>query len=157
MRILGIDPGIGITGWGLVELINNSKPILQSAGIIKTEPNAPTPLRAVRLYNEITKLLNKLKPNQIAVERLFFNRNITTAMKVSEARGVILLAIGQAKIDFFEYMPLQIKMAIVGYGRATKHQIFQMLPQHIQGAPIPKQDDAADAIAIAVTHSIVRN
>lgn len=154
MRILGIDPGIGITGWSILR-IDQPQPHLEAAGIITTTPNSPIPGRLVALHRELSDLLGRYEPTELAVEKLFFARNVTTAMTVSQARGVILLAGAQRALPVFEYTPLQVKMAITGYGKATKQQVSTMLRQHLRES-IPKQDDAADAIAIALTHVTAR-
>lgn len=149
MRILGIDPGIGITGWSIVDQLESAQ--LVAAGTIETKPKSPTATRLVAIHDQLTALLDKFSPNQLAVEKLFFARNVTTAMAVSQARGIVLFGCASAGLSIYEYTPLQIKQAIVGYGRATKPQVNKMLSHHING-PIPKQDDAADAIAVAITH-----
>jgi len=151
MKILGIDPGIGITGWSIVA-VEGSVHSLEAAGTIETKPNSPGPQRLVALYDQMVHLLDRYEPRELAIEKLFFARNVTTAMSVSQARGTILLACAQRSLDIYEYTPAEVKQAIVGYGKATKQQINAMLPHHISGAPIPKQDDAADAVAIVVTH-----
>lgn len=152
MKILGIDPGIGITGWSIVEATRPSRSILIAAGIIATTPNTLTHERLVTLYGQMQQLIQAYQPAEIAIEKLFFAKNVTTAMAVSQARGVMLLAGAQVRLPIFEYTPLQVKMTITGYGKATKQQVNAMLPHHIGGAAIPKQDDAADAVAIAITH-----
>lgn len=152
MRILGIDPGIGITGWSIVVPTSRATHRLEAAGIISTTPNTPAHERLVALYSQMGQLITQFQPAQLAIEKLFFAKNVTTAMVVSQARGVVLLAGAQAKLPVFEYTPMQVKMTVTGYGKATKQQVSAMLPHHIEGAAIPKQDDAADAIAIAVTH-----
>lgn len=152
MRILGIDPGIGITGWSIVVHTGRAAHRLEAAGIISTTPNTPTHERLVTLYAQMGQLITRFQPAQLAIEKLFFSKNVTTAMAVSQARGVVLLAGAQAQLPVFEYTPMQVKMTVTGYGKATKQQVNAMLGHHIEGAAIPKQDDAADAIAIAVTH-----
>ncbi|MEK7184054.1 MAG: crossover junction endodeoxyribonuclease RuvC [Patescibacteria group bacterium] len=152
MRILGIDPGIGITGWSIVQTTGNSTLLLEAAGIISTTPNSVTHHRLVTIYSQMTQLIQRFQPTELAIEKLFFAKNVTTAMAVSQARGVVLLAGAQSQLPIFEYTPLQVKMTITGYGKATKQQVNAMLSHHIKGATIPKQDDAADAIAIAITH-----
>ncbi len=152
MTILGIDPGIGITGWSILAAGRPAKPELIAAGIISTTPNTPTHERLVTLYRQIGQVLEQYSPSVLSIERLFFAKNVTTAMAVSQARGVVLLAAAQAALTVHEYTPLQVKMTITGFGQASKRQVAAMLPHHVAGAPIPKQDDAADAVAIAVTH-----
>lgn len=151
MRILGIDPGIGTTGWGLIEP-GVDRCVLHAAGIIQTVPNSPVPGRLEVLHREVLALLERYQPAEVAVEELFFAKNVTTGIQVSHARGVILLAAAQRRVPVFEYTPPQVKQAIAGYGNAKKSQVADMLTHHVTGAKIPRQNDAADAIAIAVTH-----
>jgi len=150
MKIIGIDPGIGTIGFGVVRKGTSVK--MQDVGVIKTTIGASMPLRLKELYDSMTELLEQTKPNAAAVEKLFFAQNITTAMTVSQARGVILLAIEEAGIPTYEYAPLQIKMAMTGYGRATKAQIQEMVRVQLDLKKKPSPDDAADALAVALTH-----
>lgn len=155
MKILGIDPGTATTGWSLIEPHPSQDPVLIAAGIITTSPNEPLATRLVVIHDNLDQLIKQYQPDQLAIEKIFFARNVTTAISVSQARGVILLTAAQHQLTISEYTPLQVKLAIVGYGRATKNQINQMLKNHLrQGTEIPKQDDAADAIAVAITHII---
>lgn len=154
MRILGIDPGIGTTGWGLIEPAGD-RCTLHAAGIIQTVPNSPVAGRLEVLHREMLALLDTYEPDELAVEELFFSKNVSTGIQVSHARGVILLAAAQRNVPIFEYTPPQVKLAIVGYGNAKKGQVADMLIHHVTGAAVPRQNDAADAIAIAVTHSAV--
>lgn len=151
MRILGIDPGIGTTGWALIEP-GPDRCVLHAAGIIETTPNTSVPGRLSIIHREMLLLLDHYQPHELAIEQLFFAKNVTTAILVSHARGVILLAAGQRNLPIAEYSPPQVKQAIVGYGNATKAQVADMLTHHVTGATVPRQNDAADAIAIAVTH-----
>lgn len=150
MKILGIDPGSGIIGFGLVE--KSPKPKMLDAGVIKTTIGDAPADRLVELYESLRELLNELKPDAAAVEKLFFAQNVTTAMNVSQARGVILLALAEAGLPIYEYTPLQIKMAMTGYGRATKAQIQEMVRVQLSLKKKPSPDDAADALAVALTH-----
>jgi crossover junction endodeoxyribonuclease RuvC len=150
MKILGIDPGSGIIGFGLVE--RASKPKLVDAGVIRTTIGDETASRLLELYSAMEELIAELKPDVASVETLFFAQNVTTAMQVSQARGVILLALAQKKIPIFEYTPLQIKMAMTGYGRATKAQMQEMVRVQLGLKSRPKPDDCADALACALTH-----
>ena len=150
MKILGIDPGSGIIGFGLVEKGRTIS--LVDAGVIKTTIGDQTAKRLVELYESMKELVSELKPDVAAVEKLFFAQNITTAMDVSQARGVILLALAEQKIPIYEYTPLQIKMAMTGYGRATKAQIQEMVRVQLRLKNKPKPDDCADALACALTH-----
>lgn len=150
MKILGIDPGSGIIGFGLVERLKTPK--LLDAGIIRTTIGDGDASRLVELYEGMKELIEELKPDVASVEKLFFAQNVTTAMKVSQARGVILLAIAESKIPVYEYTPLQIKMAMTGYGRATKAQVQEMVRVQLGLKNKPKPDDCADALAAALTH-----
>ena len=152
MKILGIDPGSGTIGFGLIELIKG-KPKLIDAGVIQTKIGDDVPTRLNELYENLCELLNELKPDEASVEKLFFAQNVTTAMNVSQARGVILLALERAEVKIYEYTPLQIKMAMTGYGRATKAQIQEMVRVQLSLKTKPKPDDCADALAAALTHS----
>ena len=150
MRVLGIDPGSGIVGFGLVQ--KDANPKMLDAGVIKTTIGGETSQRLLELYISLKELLEELKPDTAAVEKLFFAQNVTTAMTVSQARGVILLALAEAKIPVHEYTPLQIKMAMTGYGRATKAQIQEMVRVQLKLKKKPSPDDAADALAVALTY-----
>lgn len=150
MKILGIDPGSGIIGFGLVEKQSNSK--MLDAGVIRTTIGDSDAERLLELYTSMKELVQELKPDVAAVEKLFFASNVTTAMKVAQARGVILLALAEEKIPIYEYTPLQIKMAMTGYGRATKAQIQEMVRVQLGLKNKPKPDDCADALACALTH-----
>ena len=150
MKILGIDPGSGIIGFGLIE--KKSSPKLVDAGVIRTTIGDEDASRLVELYESMKELVEELKPDVASVEKLFFAQNVTTAMKVSQARGVILLALAESKIPIYEYTPLQIKMAMTGYGRATKAQIQEMVRVQLGLKNKPKPDDCADALACALTH-----
>lgn len=150
MKVLGIDPGSGIIGFGLVEQSKKS-PKMVDAGVIKTTIGDKDSDRLVELYDSMKEIIEELKPDEAAVETLFFAQNVTTAMKVSQARGVILLALAEAKIPIHEYTPLQIKMAMTGYGRAEKAQIQEMVKVQLGLKTRPKPDDCADALACALT------
>ena len=152
MRIIGIDPGTATTGFGLIEA-NNDKLTFLDAGVITTKPNIPMPERLEILYNDISGLLKEFKPDQSAIELLFFGTNVTTAISVGQARGVALLALQQAGLSIAEYNPMQIKMTITGYGGAKKPQMQEMVRILLNLKVIPKPDDAADALAIAMTHA----
>ena len=152
MRILGIDPGYGITGFGLVEA-NRADYKLLHCGAITTPPNTEFSWRLTVIYNDMTQLLQVSRPDAVAIEELFFGQNVTTGIHVAEARGVILLAVAQAGIPLFEYKPMQVKQALVGYGNATKHQMQDMTKRLLHLSAMPKPDDAADAVAIALCHA----
>jgi crossover junction endodeoxyribonuclease RuvC len=149
---LGIDPGTAIIGYGLVRLMPNGDLISVSYGIISTPKEATPSARLEMLFNDLNKLIKKHKPDTAAVEKLFFARNVTTAIAVGQARGVILLALQKAGIEPFEYTPNEVKQAVAGYGSADKRQVQDMVRALLQLEEIPKPDDAADALAIAITH-----
>ena len=151
MKILGIDPGTGIIGFGCIEV--GKSPKLLDAGVIRTTIGEETAARLVELYDSMKELLEACKPDVAAVEKLFFAQNVTTGMAVSQARGVILLALEQAGVAIAEYTPLQIKMAITGYGKAKKADIQEMVRLQLNLKDIPKPDDCADALAAALTHA----
>lgn len=155
MIILGIDPGTATTGFGLIEK-NKSNLKLLKYGCVKTSANLSTAERLDKLYKELNSLIKKSKPDIAAVEDIFFFKNLKTAIKVSQARGVILLTIAKAKIPVAEYTPLQIKQAVACYGRAEKIQVQKMVKILLGLKEIPKPDDAADALAVAIccAHSI---
>jgi len=152
MRIIGIDPGIGRTGWGIIE-VQNQKFKTLDYGCIETPANSPTPNRLSQIYNQLTSILKEHSPQALAIEELFFNTNAKTALIVGQARGVILLAAAQKNIPIAIYTPLQVKIAITGYGRADKSQIGQMVKVLLKLTSIPKPDDTSDALAIALTHA----
>ena len=152
MIILGIDPGTAITGYGLIEA-DGSRCRLLDYGCIRTTSNLPAPQRLEKLHTGMKQLLAEGKPDQVAMEKLFFNRNATTAIPVGQARGVLLLACAQMGLAVAEYTPLQVKQSIVGYGRAEKQQIQFMVARLLHMKTPPKSDDAADALALALTHA----
>lgn len=151
MRILGIDPGTGILGFGVIDVDVRGKATLVDGGVIRTPAHQPDSDRLLTIYDELQEIISELKPELMAVEKLFFNTNITTAMSVSQARGVILLCGKQHNLELYEYTPLQIKMAITGYGKADKKQIQEMVRIILGLETVPKPDDCADAIAAALT------
>ena len=152
MRILGIDPGYGITGFGLIEAQRGQYRFLQ-CGAITTPAGMDFSARLEIIYEDMRKLLEMAKPDAVAIEELFFGQNVTTGIGVAQSRGVILLAIRQAGLPVFSYKPMQVKQAVVGYGNATKHQVQDMTKRLLQLSAMPKPDDAADAIAIALCHA----
>lgn len=153
MIILGIDPGLATTGYGIINETRNKKQEIELivCGCINTSSKFSTIERLEKIYRELKKIIKKYKPDKIAVEELFFAKNVKTALKVGEARGVILLTIKQASVPFSEFTPLQVKQAITGYGRASKQQIQKMIKVLLKLQEIPKSDDAADALAVAIT------
>lgn len=152
MRILGIDPGTGRLGFGVIDLVKG-KPHLVDGGVITTEKNSPEPSRLVIIFDELSALIAQHNPDIVAVEKLFFAQNVTTAINVAQARGVILLCAERHSVPIHEYTPLQIKMALTGYGRASKQQIQEMVRVLLSLQEVPKPDDAADALAIALVYS----
>ena len=152
MRILGIDPGYGITGFGLIEAERNRFSLLR-CGTITTPAGMDFSARLEIIYEDMRKLLELAKPDAVAIEELFFGQNVTTGIGVAQSRGVILLAIRQAGLTVQQYKPAQVKQAVVGYGNATKHQVQDMTRRLLGLAQMPKPDDAADAIAIALCHA----
>lgn len=152
MRILGIDPGTGILGFGIIDY-DGRRSVMVDAGVIRTPVKEDDAVRLLTIYNELTDIIAETKPDQMSVEKLFFLRNVTTAITVAQARGVILLCGQQAGLPLYEYTPLQIKQAITGYGRAEKRQMQQMVKAILGLTAIPKPDDAADALAAALTHA----
>ncbi len=152
MRILGIDPGTGILGFGIID-VNKGKIALVDGGVIRTPVKEDDAVRLVTIYEELTDIIVSTKPTIMSVEKLFFARNVTTAMTVSQARGVVLLCGKQAGMEIFEYTPMQIKQAITGYGKADKKQMQEMVRLLLGLTEVPKPDDAADAIAAAITHA----
>lgn len=149
---LGIDPGTATTGFGLVRLMRDGELVAVSFGVITTPKTDSASARLEMLYNELNKLLKKFKPDTAAVEKLFFARNVTTGIAVGQARGVVLLALEKAGVETYEYSPNEVKQAVAGYGHAEKRQMQEMVRTLLQLDQIPKPDDAADALAIAITH-----
>lgn len=152
MRIIGIDPGTGILGFGVID-VDGSKFTLVDAGVIRTPVKEDDAIRLHTIFDELSEIIRLTQPHMMSVEKLFFARNVTTAMTVAQARGVVLLCAKQAGIDIHEYTPMQIKQAITGYGRADKKQIQEMVKLQLGLTAIPKPDDAADALAAALTHA----
>ena len=152
MIILGIDPGIAIVGFGVIEKDNRGIRVIDY-GVITTHKNTRTPVRLKQVYSGIMQLIEKYKPDAIALEELFFNNNVTTAINVAQARGVLLIAAANYTEQLYEYTPLQIKQALTGNGRAEKKQVQYMVKAILNLQSIPKPDDAADALAVALTHA----
>lgn len=152
MRILGIDPGIAIVGFGLIESNRGSVRMLQY-GAVTTEAGLPLATRLAQIENDMTALIAQLKPDEIAVEELFFSKNITTGIAVAHGRGVILCTAERLGVPIFEYTPMQVKQAVAGYGLADKKQVMDMTKRLLKLKAVPKPDDAADALAIAICHA----
>ena len=152
MRILGIDPGYGITGFGVIDT-ERGQSRLVTCGAITTPAGMDFSARLEIIYEDMRKLLETAKPDCVAIEELFFGQNVTTGIGVAQSRGVILLAVRQAGLEVTAYKPMQVKQAVVGYGNATKHQVQEMTKRLLHLDAMPKPDDAADAIAIALCHA----
>lgn len=152
MIILGIDPGLAIVGWAVLESVRgNTRPI--AYGAITTPAHTDIEKRLVMIEQDLAAIIEKYKPEEVAIEELFFNTNSTTAIAVAEARGVILLTAHKAGVRIYEYTPLQVKSAVVGYGKAEKHQVIAMVTSILKLPKPPKPDDTADAVAIALCHA----
>ncbi|MBC7546150.1 crossover junction endodeoxyribonuclease RuvC [Candidatus Saccharibacteria bacterium] len=153
MRILGIDPGTGILGFGVID-VTRGQAVLVDAGVIRTPVHEDDSVRLLTIYDELSEIIKINKPEQMSVEKLFFARNVTTAMTVAQARGVVLLCGMQSGLTIAEYTPMQIKQAITSYGKADKKQVQEMVRVILKLKEIPRPDDAADALAAAITHSM---
>ena len=154
MRILGIDPGTGILGFGVIDVNPRGKMALVDGGVIRTPVKQADSLRLDTIYTELTGIIKQHKPEVMSVEKLFFSQNVTTAMSVSQARGVVLLCGVQNGLELFEYTPQQIKQALTGYGRADKKQMQEMVRVVLNLKEVPKPDDCADALGAAICHSM---
>ncbi|AEI44939.1 Holliday junction resolvase [Paenibacillus mucilaginosus K02] len=152
LRVLGIDPGIAIVGFGFIDK-QGHKLVPVQYGCIQTEAHTSDSLRLRQVYEATVQLIDKYKPDAIAIEKLFFSRNVTTAMIVSQARGVLMLAAEQKGLPISEYTPMQVKQAIVGYGKAEKKQVQEMVKLFLHLSAVPKPDDVADALAVAICHA----
>lgn len=153
MKILGIDPGTGILGFGVIDVDPKGKTILIDAGVIRTPVKQPDSERLLTIYDELTEIVKDTMPDVMVVEKLFFSQNVTTAMSVSQARGIVLLIGKQHNLELYEYTPQQIKQALSGYGKADKKQMQEMVRIILKLKEVPKPDDCADAIAAALTYS----
>ncbi|MBI4092230.1 MAG: crossover junction endodeoxyribonuclease RuvC [Candidatus Levybacteria bacterium] len=151
MVILGVDPGIARTGWGIIEKTQNSKLKTQNFGCIETKAGLPIERRLQIIREELVRIIKKYKPNSLAVEELFFNTNAKTALIVGQARGVMIVTAAELGLEVFSYTPLQVKTAITGYGRAEKDQMGKMVKMLLGLDSIPKPDDTVDALACAIT------
>lgn len=151
MRILGIDPGYAIVGYGVVDYAKNRFATV-GYGAVTTKAKTPFEMRLADIYNDILSIIDKYNPDELAIEKLYFNTNTTTAIDVAQARGVIVLAAHQKGLKISEYTPLQVKQAVTGYGRAEKHQVMEMIKSILSLKAVPKPDDTADALALAICH-----
>ena len=152
MRILGIDPGVAIVGFGVVDHEKGQSKMVQY-GAINTQAGLPLATRLVQIECDLKQLIDHFQPDEISIEELFFSKNITTGIAVAHARGVILCTAEKCGIPIYEYTPMQVKQAVVGYGLAEKHQVMDMVRRLLKLKTIPKPDDAADALAIALCHA----
>ncbi len=151
MRILGIDPGVATIGFGLIEAQRQKNTLLQY-GVISTPPGIPLASRLLQISQDMQQLLEQFQPEELAIEELFFSKNITTGISVAHGRGVILLAAEEFGVPIYEYTPMQVKQAVAGYGGADKKQVMKMTQRLLHMKQIPRPDDAADALAIAICH-----
>lgn len=152
MIILGIDPGVATIGFGIIRAERGKNTLIQY-GVITTPPGIPLSERLVQIYDDMQQLIETFKPDEMAVEELFFSKNITTGISVAHGRGVILLAAEKLGVPVFEYTPMQVKQSVVGYGKAEKKQVMLMTQRLLNMKEIPRPDDAADALALAICHS----
>ena len=152
MRILGIDPGVATVGFGIIASERGQQQMIQY-GAITTSAGLPLATRLLQIANDVEQLIEQFQPDEIAVEELFFSKNITTGIAVAHARGVILYTAEKLQIPVYEYTPMQVKQAVVGYGRAEKKQVMEMTRMLLKLREVPKPDDTADALALAVCHA----
>lgn len=155
MRILGIDPGTGICGFGVIEVKKTGRAKMIDNGVIATPPHTPLSERLLDIYESMHEIIKLNKPDCVSIEKLFFTKNVTTGISVAEARGVVLLVCRQHELPTFEYTPNEIKKTMTGYGSADKKQMQEMVKLHLDLTSVPKPDDAADALAAAITHSLM--
>lgn len=152
MRIIGIDPGTGILGFGVIDAARGGYKLV-TAGVVRTPAHTPLEERLEEIFDSLTEIINETKPQVMSIEKLFFARNVTTAMSVSHARGVAMLAGQKARLQLAEYTPMQIKQTLTGYGGADKKQVQEMVRLNLGLSEVPKPDDCADALAAAITHA----
>jgi crossover junction endodeoxyribonuclease RuvC len=151
MRIMGLDPGTATTGYGIIDVVEG-EPSVVTYGVIRTEPQQEMAQRLQTIYQTVCRLVDEYRPDSAAIEEVFFGRNITTAITVGQARGVLILALANAGIPIDEYSPPKIKDAVTGYGKADKHQVQLMVRNLLHLEETPRPDDAADGLAVALTH-----
>ncbi len=155
MRIIGIDPGTGILGFGVIEVASGNKVKMVTAGVITTPAHTPLDERLEEIFDGLTEIIAETQPEIMSIEKLFFSQNVTTAISVAQARGVAMLTGRRARLPIAEYTPQQIKQTLTGYGKADKKQMQEMVRMHLNLNAVPKPDDAADALAAAITHSMM--
>ncbi len=151
-RILGLDPGFGIVGYGVIDVHGRTETLVKY-GAIRTSSKDAIPKRLEKIYDTLSKILTEFMPEESAIEELYFFRNVTTAISVGEARGVMLLALEKFGVKIYEYTPMEVKLSVTGYGKATKRQVQEMVRVMLKMENIPRPDDAADALAIALCHA----
>lgn len=154
MRVIGIDPGTGILGFGVVDIVAGKSKMV-TAGVVTTPAHTPLDVRLEDIFDSLTEIIAETKPEIMSIEKLFFARNVTTAMSVSHARGVAMLAGRKARLEIAEYTPMQIKQTLTGYGKADKKQVQEMVRIQLRLKDVPKPDDCADALAAAITHAMM--
>lgn len=154
MRIIGIDPGTGILGFGVIDT-DGHKVKMVTAGVVTTPAHTPLDIRLEDIFDSLTEIIAETKPTVMSIEKLFFARNVTTAMSVSHARGVAMLAGRKGRLEIAEYTPMQIKQTLTGYGKADKKQVQEMVRMHLGLKEVPKPDDCADALATAITYTMM--
>ena len=154
-RVLGVDPGTGICGFGVVEFTTHKRPRMITAGVITTPAHTPLADRLLDIYESLNEIIDETHPDECSIEKLFFNQNITTGITVAEARGVCIMVARKRNIPVYEYTPLQIKQTMTGYGRAKKKDMQEAVRMFLNMKQIVKPDDAADALAAAITHSLM--
>lgn len=154
-RVLGIDPGTGICGFGVVQYEHRKQPRMITAGVITTPAHTPLEDRLLDIYDSLNQIIDETNPDEVSIEKLYFNQNITTGITVAEARGVCILVAKQHGIPISEYTPLQIKQTLTGYGRAKKKDMQEAVRVYLKMEQIVKPDDAADALAAAITHALM--
>jgi crossover junction endodeoxyribonuclease RuvC len=152
LRILGIDPGYAIVGFGILEAHRGQAQLIR-CGAINTQAGVPMPMRLLQIQEDMETLIRTFQPDAMAIEELFFNTNVTTGIGVAQARGIILAAAAKLGVEIFEYTPSQVKQAVVGYGKAEKRQVMDMTKRLLKLSAVPKPDDAADAVAVALCHA----
>ena len=152
MRILGIDPGYAIVGFGILEAHRGQAQLIR-CGAINTPAGVPMPMRLLQIQEDMETLIRTFQPDAMAIEELFFNTNVTTGIGVAQARGIILATAAKLGVEIFEYTPSQVKQAVVGYGKAEKRQVMDMTKRLLKLPAVPKPDDAADAVAVALCHA----
>ena len=153
-KVLGIDPGTGICGFGVVSFTTHKQPHMVTAGIISTPAHTPTADRLLDIYESLNQIIDETQPDEVSIEKLFFNQNITTGITVAEARGVCILVARKRNLPIYDYTPLQIKQTLTGYGRAKKKDMQEAVRKYLNMKEVVKPDDAADALAAAITHAL---